>query len=86
MRNINSILNEVASKADTEDASINAAETRRVIACLYSVLETKPHSEVARFHARMIEIAEDKRLKDDAEPSSCSRSSRARGPRKSLMR
>ena len=37
--NLNDIYNEVASRADTEGVEINAAETRRVLACFFDVLE-----------------------------------------------
>jgi hypothetical protein len=36
---LNDLYNQVAAKADTEGVSINAAETKRVLACLFDVLE-----------------------------------------------
>ncbi len=37
--NLNDIYNQVAAKADTEGVKINAAETRRVLACFFDALE-----------------------------------------------
>ena len=36
---LNDIYNKVASKADTQRIKINAAETKRVLACFFDVLE-----------------------------------------------
>lgn len=36
---------EVASKADTQGTKINAAETNRVLACMFDVLEDKSPAE-----------------------------------------
>ena len=40
--NLNEFYNEVARRADTEGLKINAAETKRVIACFFDVLQHCP--------------------------------------------
>jgi hypothetical protein len=40
--NLNDFYNEVAKRADTEGLQINAAETKRVIACFFDVLQHCP--------------------------------------------
>lgn len=37
--NLNDIYNQVARKADTDGLEINVAETKRVLACFFDVLE-----------------------------------------------
>ena len=37
--NLNEVYNEVASKADTAGVKISVAETKRVLACFFDVLE-----------------------------------------------
>jgi len=39
---LNDIYNEVAKRADTEGVQINVAETKRVLACFFDVLEDHP--------------------------------------------
>lgn len=41
---LNDIYNEVAKRADTAGLKINAAETKRVLACFFDVLEDHPSS------------------------------------------
>jgi hypothetical protein len=40
--NLNEFYNEVARRADTDGLQINAAETKRVIACFFDVLQDYP--------------------------------------------
>lgn len=42
--NLNVIYNEVARKADIDGVHINVAETKRVMACFFDVLEDYPPS------------------------------------------
>ena len=40
--NLNDFYNEVSRRADTEGLQINAAETKRVVACFFDVLQDYP--------------------------------------------
>jgi hypothetical protein len=40
--NLNDFYNEVSRRADTEGLQINAAETKRVLACFFDVLQDYP--------------------------------------------
>lgn len=47
--NLNDLYNEVASKADTAGVKINVAETKRVLACFFDVLEDYSAAEAFDF-------------------------------------
>lgn len=49
---LNDIYNRVAAKADTEGLSVNAAETRRVLACFFDVLEDYKAADAFDFVAK----------------------------------
>lgn len=40
--NLNNVYDEVARRADTEGLEITVAETKRVLACFFDVLEDQP--------------------------------------------
>lgn len=42
--NLNDVYNEVARRADKDGVHINVAETKRVLACFFDVLEDYPPS------------------------------------------
>jgi hypothetical protein len=51
------IYDEVARRADTAGLEINVAETKRVLACLFDVLETRSAAEVSEFIAKGLKRA-----------------------------
>ena len=46
------IYNEVARRADTEGLEINVAETKRVLACFFDVLENQAPADAFYFIAK----------------------------------
>ena len=44
---LSSIYDQVARRSDTDGVKINAAETKRVLACFFDVLEEQPPTSVA---------------------------------------
>jgi len=54
---LNDIYNKVAAKADTTGLKINVAETKRVLACLFDVLEDLPPDEAFDFIAKGLKRA-----------------------------
>lgn len=42
---LNDLYNQIAAKADTQNVKINAAETKRVLACFFDVLEDHQAAE-----------------------------------------
>lgn len=55
--NLNDIYNEVARKADTDDLQINVADTKRVLACFFDVLEDYKAAEAFDFVAKGLKRA-----------------------------
>jgi len=51
MSNLSKIYDKVSAKADTQGVSINVAETKRVLACLFDVLEDCDAAEAMAFVA-----------------------------------
>ena len=49
---LNDIYNQVAARADTEKVKINAAETKRVLACFFDVLEDHKAADAFDFVAK----------------------------------
>ncbi|EMI44520.1 hypothetical protein [Rhodopirellula sp. SWK7] len=54
---LNDIYNEVARKADTDGLQINVAETKRVLACFFDVLEDYKPAEAFDFVAKGLKRA-----------------------------
>ncbi|QEG24926.1 hypothetical protein [Mariniblastus fucicola] len=54
---LNDLYNEVARKADTAGVKINVAETKRVIACFFDVLEDYKAAEAFDFVAKGLKRA-----------------------------
>jgi len=50
--NLNDIYNQVAAKVDTAGVKINVAETKRVLACFFDVLEDYKAAEAFDFVAK----------------------------------
>ena len=59
--NLNEFYNEVARRADTEGLQINAAETKRVIACFFDVLQGCPPTIAMDLIAKGLKRAESRR-------------------------
>lgn len=58
---LSSIYNEVARRADTDGLEINAAETKRVLACFFDVLEDHNPAEAFEFIAKGLKRAGQRR-------------------------
>ncbi|WP_404308215.1 hypothetical protein [Neorhodopirellula lusitana] len=54
---LNDIYNEVARKADTDGLQINVAETKRVLACFFDVLEDYKTADAFDFVAKGLKRA-----------------------------
>ena len=59
--NLNDIYNQVARKADTQGVKLNVAETRRVLACFFDVLEDYKPAEAFEFVAKGLKRARTRR-------------------------
>ena len=55
--NLNDIYNAVAAKADTDGVHINVAETKRVLACFFDVLEDQKSADAFDFIAKGLKRA-----------------------------
>ncbi len=54
---LNTIYNEVAKRADTHGTKINAAESKRVLACFFDVLSECPPADAFDFVAKGLKRA-----------------------------
>ena len=54
---LNDIYNQVARKADTQSVKINVAETKRVLACFFDVLEDYKAADAFDFVAKGLKRA-----------------------------
>lgn len=59
--NLNEVYNEIAKKADTAGVKINVAETKRVIASFFDVLEDYEAAEAFDFVAKGLKRAAGRR-------------------------
>lgn len=58
---LNDIYNKVAAKADNENLQINVAETKRVLACFFDVLEDYSANEAFDFVSKGLKRAATRR-------------------------
>lgn len=55
--NLNDIYNKVAANADTDGVKINVAETKRVLACFFDVLEDQKPADAFDFISKGLKRA-----------------------------
>ncbi|TWT51010.1 hypothetical protein Pla22_37860 [Rubripirellula amarantea] len=59
--NLNDIYNQVAAHADTDGVKINVAETKRVLACFFDVLEDQKPADAFDFISKGLKRAAGRR-------------------------
>ena len=58
---LNTIYDQVAARADTQGVKLNVAETKRVLACFFDVLEDYKPAEAFDFVAKGLKRADGRR-------------------------